>query len=70
MLQNFNKVVPREALIMGAQQIEEIFNTVRTNLRAWLHIHWVWGQSRGMTAIRFNSAVNRPGFGSLVYRHD
>jgi len=38
MHQNFNKVVPREVLIMGAQQIEDIFNTVRTNMRAWLHI--------------------------------
>jgi len=46
------------------------FSTPYTRICVLVFIHWVWGQSRGMTAIRFNSAVNHPGFGSPVFRYD
>ena len=35
---NFNKMVECELLVMGVRQLQDIMSTVRTNLRAWLHI--------------------------------
>jgi hypothetical protein len=36
LLPNFNKIVECELLMMGVQQLEDVFSIVRTNLRAWL----------------------------------
>lgn len=36
LFQNFNKIVQCELLIVGVRQVEDIFNIVRTNLRAWI----------------------------------
>jgi hypothetical protein len=36
LLPYFNKIVERELLVLGVQQIEDIFSIVFTNLRTWL----------------------------------
>jgi len=36
-LPNFNKMVRCELLIMGVQQLEDVFSILRTNFRAWIN---------------------------------
>ena len=36
-LPNFNKMVRRELLITGVQQLEDVFSILRTNFRAWIN---------------------------------
>ena len=68
LLPNFNKIVEREFLTMGVQQLKDTFSTVRTNLRSWLNtVYWIWRRrtwvrndvSRGITVITlvFNDAT-------------
>ena len=44
MLPNFNKIVRRELLIMGVQQLGDIFSNLRTNLGAWINTSDVGGK--------------------------
>jgi hypothetical protein len=37
LLPNFNKVVRREILNMGVQQLEDVFSIAHTNFRAWIN---------------------------------
>jgi len=43
MLQNFNRMVEGELLIVGVQQLEETFSIVYTYLRALGLVYRVWG---------------------------
>jgi len=38
LLRNFNKTVRRELLIMGVQQLEDVFSILRKNFRAWTNM--------------------------------
>jgi len=38
LIPNFQKILESELLILGIQQLEDIFCKVRTDLRAWLSI--------------------------------
>jgi hypothetical protein len=38
LLPNFNKIVEREFLITGFQQLEDVFSIVPTNLCAWFNV--------------------------------
>ena len=38
LLQNLNKVVEHELLIMGVQQLRDIFSIIRMDLRTWLKV--------------------------------
>jgi hypothetical protein len=37
LLPNFNKMVRREILNMGVQQLEDVFSIAHTNFRAWIN---------------------------------
>ena len=41
LLPNLHKILEPELLIVGVQQLEDVFCKVRTDLRAWLSIIWL-----------------------------